>query len=167
VYRTAQTGAPITTLPPELLAAADAVNQRVRHCEKLDTAIDACPTDHARLDRERSELSEKLASAEAALVLCDRGSDVEMQHLASVEKLTLPLASVERECKRIDARERTLEAQGPVLDQELSQALAELRCEVSYFTATLREAIAAEYRVALHCGADRPRKTSSACAASR
>jgi hypothetical protein len=93
VTATAQMGAPSTALPPPLLDAVDVVNQRVRDCEKLDAAIDACPADRARLDSECSDLSEKLASAEAGIVPCDRGSDAEVQHLARVEKLALALAA--------------------------------------------------------------------------
>jgi hypothetical protein len=140
---------PYTTLPLELRDAVDAVNQRVRDCDKLATAIDACPADRARLDGECSDLSEKLASAEAGLALCDRGSDAEVKHLASVEKLALALATIERERKRIDARELALEAQGTPLDEKLAQAVSTLRLEASYFTATLRETIAAELRAAL------------------
>jgi len=145
----AQAVAPITALPPELLVAVDAVNQRVRDCDRLDQAINEVPAARDQLDREQSNLSGKLATAEAALALCDRGSDDEVKHLASVEKLTLSLASVERERKRIDARELALEAQGTPLDEKLAQAVTELRLEVSYFTATLREAIAAEFRTVL------------------
>ena len=88
----------------------DAVNQRVRDCDRLDQAINEVPAARDQLDREHTNLSEKLATAEAGLALCDRGLDAEVKHLASVEKLALALAAIERERKRIDARELALEA---------------------------------------------------------
>jgi hypothetical protein len=139
----------ITTLPVELRDAVNEVNQRVRDCEKLDTAIDACPADRARLDDEYVDLTEKLASTEANLALCDRGSDAAIKHLASADKLTLSVASVERERKRIDGRELALEAHGAPLDEKLAQAVIALRLETGRFSATMREAIAEEYRAAI------------------
>jgi hypothetical protein len=140
---------PVTTLPPELQAAVDAVNQRVRDCVRLDAALDACGPERLRLTSEHAETSAKLASIEADLALADRGSNVEVAALAASDQLTIALSSIEREHKRIDARELALEAQGEPLDQKLGQAVTDLRREMSYFSTELREAIAQEYRTAL------------------
>lgn len=145
----AQTDAPLTALPPELLDAVGAVTTAIQNCDKLDQAINEVPADRERLDREHGDLTGKLAATEADLALCDRGSDIEIACLKNVEKLTDTLTACERERRRIDARELALESQGTVLDESLKQAVGTLQREVSYFTATLREAIAQEYRAAL------------------
>jgi hypothetical protein len=143
------TAARITALPEPLLDAVHAVHERVQACDRLDAALDACPGDRARLDNECSNLSEKLASAEADLALCDRGSDAEVRHLTNVEELVVSMTSFERERKRLDNRELALESQGEPLAEKLTQAVAELRREMYIFTATLCEGVAAEFRAAL------------------
>jgi hypothetical protein len=140
---------PVTTLPPELLVAVDAVNQRVRDCVRLDAALDACGPERLRLTGEHAETSAKLASIEADLALADRGSNVEVAALAASDQLTIVLSSIEREHKRTDARELALEAQGEPLDEKLAQAVTDLRREMNIFIATLCEAIAQEYRAVL------------------
>jgi hypothetical protein len=47
----------LTTLPPELLVAVDAVNQRVRDCVRLDAALDACGPERLRLTGEHRNVS--------------------------------------------------------------------------------------------------------------
>src|SRR5258706_7626694 len=104
---------PITALPAELTDAVAAVNKAAQQCDKLDLAIDQCPVERARLDREHAELSEKLAAAETSLALADHGSNAEVQHLASVEKLTLALAAIERERRRVYLPQASLAPEGP------------------------------------------------------
>jgi len=139
----------LTTLPVELLDAVDAVNQRIRDCVRLDAALDACGPERLRLTSERAETSAKLGLLEADLALADRGSNIEAACLANIDTLTIAISSIEREHKRIDARELALEAQGEPLDEKLAQAVTDLRREVGYFSATLREVIAQEFRASL------------------
>jgi hypothetical protein len=139
----------LTTLPVELLAAVDVVNQRVRDCVRLDAALDACGPERLRLTSEHAETEAKIGSLEADLALADRGSKIEAASLASIDKLTLELAAIEREHKRIDARELALEAQGEPLDEKLASAVTDLRRELGFFSTELCEAIAAEFRASL------------------
>src|SRR5258708_35798117 len=125
---------PLTTLPVELAAAVDEVNQRVRDCEKLDAAIDACPGERERIAREIGNLESQLAESETVLALSTRGSDREGQTIATVEKLGVSLASAERERKRMDLREASLEREGPGLDDALAKAVAGLRLEAGGFS---------------------------------